>query len=213
MKPCLIAHIHCTKTTYLVRTSMWEKSIGLPDTPTFNGWKNKNPKVDPYLRVKKISNMHWEPVKSQQRKTKRMPWLQLLQDKSRKKFWQSIRKNKKTWLSYTVGDKTGNEAGSHYHVETHFAALLNSSKNCEMGNFVKQNITSCGNSEEIDDLTCNSYKIKSLLHKLPLDHKAGKDGIFPEHIFYADASVCVITSVACLMHEKTKTQKWTPIWE
>ena len=95
MKPCLIAHIHCTKTTYLVRTSMWAKSIGLPDTPTFNAWKNKNPKVDPYLRVKKISNMHWEPVKSPQRKTKRMPWLQLLQDKSRKKFWQSIRKNKK----------------------------------------------------------------------------------------------------------------------
>jgi len=91
-------------------------------------------------------------------------------------------------------------------VETHFAALLNSSKNCEMGNFVKQNITSCGNSEGIDDLTCNSYKIKSLLHKLPLDHKAGKDGIFPEHIFYADASVCVITSVACLMHGKIKQE-------
>jgi len=37
---------------------------------------------------------------------------------------------------------------------------------------------------------CNSYKIKSLLHGLPLDRAAGKDGIFPEHILYADASVC-----------------------
>ena len=32
--------------------------------------------------------------------------------------------------------------------------------------------------------------IKSLLHKLPLNRAAGKDGIFAEHIFYADSSVC-----------------------
>ena len=37
---------------------------------------------------------------------------------------------------------------------------------------------------------CNSFKIKSLLHKLPLNRAAGKDEIFAEHIFYADSSVC-----------------------
>jgi len=39
-------------------------------------------------------------------------------------------------------------------------------------------------------LMCNSFKIKSLLHKLPMDRSAGKDGILVEHIFYADSSVC-----------------------
>jgi len=29
-----------------------------------------------------------------------------------------------------------------------------------------------------------------LQHKLPLDRAAGKDGIFPEHIFYADSNSC-----------------------
>ena len=71
-----------------------------------------------------------------------------------------------------------------------FSALLNSSKNCDMGNFVQQNITSNGNFEGIDELICNSFKTKSLLHKLPLHRTAGKDGIFAEHIFYADSSVC-----------------------
>ena len=37
---------------------------------------------------------------------------------------------------------------------------------------------------------CNSFNIKSLLHKLPLNRAAGKDGIFAEHISYADSSVC-----------------------
>ena len=37
---------------------------------------------------------------------------------------------------------------------------------------------------------CNNFKIKYLLHKLPLNRAAGKDGIFAEHIFYADSSVC-----------------------
>jgi len=73
---------------------------------------------------------------------------------------------------------------------THFAALLNSSKNYEIGNFVKQNIIPHGNFVGIDELMCNSFKIKSLLYKLPLDHAAGKDDIFAEHIFYADSSVC-----------------------
>jgi len=41
-------------------------------------------------------------------------------------------------------------------------------KNCEIGYFVKQNINSHGNFEGIGELMCNSYKIKSLLHKLPL---------------------------------------------
>jgi len=29
-----------------------------------------------------------------------------------------------------------------------------------------------------------------LLHKLPLNRAAGKEGIFAEHISYADSSVC-----------------------
>ena len=89
------------------------------------------------------------------------------------------------------------------------SALLNSSKNCEIGNFVKQNINSNDNFgdnfEVIDDLMCISYKVKSLLHNLPLDRAAGSDGIFAEHIFYADSSVCDYLSSlfnVCLMHGK-----------
>jgi len=42
----------------------------------------------------------------------------------------------------------------------HFSALLSSSKNCEIGNFVHQNIISHGNFEGIDELMFNSFKIK-----------------------------------------------------
>ena len=54
---------------------------------------------------------------------------------------------------------------------------------------MQQDIISHGNFEGIDELMCNSFKIKSLLHKLPLNREAGKDGIFGEHIFYADSRV------------------------
>jgi len=87
----------------------------------------------------------------------------------------------------------------------HFSALLNSSKNCEIGNFMHQNIISHGNFEGIDELMCNSFKIKSLLHKPPLSRAAGKDVIFAEHIFYADSSVCNHLSSlfnVCLMNGK-----------
>jgi len=60
-----------------------------------------------------------------------------LQDKYQKKFWQSIRKSKKSWLPSTVGGETRNEAVVIMW-KKHFAALLNSSKNCEIGNFVKK---------------------------------------------------------------------------
>jgi len=104
----------------------------------------------------------------------------------------------------TVGVETVYEAVTAMW-EYHCAALLNSPKNCEIGNLVKQNINSHGNFGRIDDLLriCNSYKIKSLLHKIPLDHVAGNDGIFAEHIFYADSSVCDYLSSlfnVCLMH-------------
>jgi len=52
---------------------------------------------------------------------------------------------------------------------------------------------------------CNSFKIKPLLHKLPLNRAADKDGIFAECIFYADSSVCNHLSSlfnVCLMHDK-----------
>ena len=83
--------------------------------------------------------------------------------------------------------------------------LLNSWKNCEIGNFVQQNIISHGNFEWIDELMCNSFKIKSMLHKLLLNRAVGKDGIFAEHIFHADSSVCNYLSSlfdVCLMHRK-----------
>ena len=57
-----------------------------------------------------------------------------------------------------------------------------------VGNFVKQNINSHEKFEGTDDFMCNSYKIISLLHQLPLDCAAGEGGIFAEHIFYADSS-------------------------
>ena len=149
-----------------------------------------------------------------------------LRNRSPKKFWQSIRKSKKSWLPSTVGGETGNKAVT-ITWRKHFSALLNSSKNCGIGNFVHQNINSHSNFEGIDELMRNSFKIKSLLHKLPLNraagkcvhqrfhlcqlHKlplnraAGKDGIFDEHISYADSSVCNHLSSlfnVCLMHGK-----------
>ena len=92
-----------------------------------------------------------------------------------------------------MGGQTGNETVTIMW-KKYFAALLNSSKNCEIGHFVKQNINSHGNFEEIDELMCNSYKIKFLLHKLPLDHADGKDAIFAEHILYVDASVMLVST-------------------
>ena len=125
-------------------------------------------------------------------------------NRSPKKFWQSIRKSKKSWLPSAVGEETGNKAVTVMW-RKHFSALLNSSQNCGIGNFVHQNIISQGNFEGIDELMCNSFKIKSLLHKLPLNRAAGKDGIFAEHIFYTDSSVCNHLSSlfnVCLMHSK-----------
>jgi len=127
-----------------------------------------------------------------------------LWNRSPKKFWQNIRKSKKSWLPSTVGGETGNEAVTVIG-RKHFAALMNASKNCEIGNYVKQNIIPHGNFEGIDELMCSSFKIKSLLHKLPLDRAAGKDGIFAEHIFYADSSVRNHLSSlfnVCLMYGK-----------
>ena len=68
-----------------------------------------------------------------------------------------------------------------------------------------KNINTHSNFEGFDELMCNSFKIKSLLHKLPLNHAAGKDGIFAEYISYADSSVCNHLSSlinVCLMHGK-----------
>ena len=127
-----------------------------------------------------------------------------LRNRSPKKFWQIIRKSKKSWLPSTVGGETGNKAVTVMW-RKHFPALLNSSKNCEIGNFVQQIIISHSNFKGIDELMCNNLKIKSLLHKLPLNRAAGKDGIFAEHIFYADSSVCNHLSSlfnVCLMHGK-----------
>jgi len=70
---------------------------------------------------------------------------------------------------------------------------------------MKQYIFSHGNFEGIDELMCNSFKIRSLIYKLPLDRAAGKDGIFAVHIFCADLSVCNnLTSLfnVCLMYGK-----------
>ena len=67
------------------------------------------------------------------------------------------------------------------------------------------NINSHSKFEGIDELMCNSFKIKSLLHKLPLNRATGKDGILAEHISYADSSVCNHLSSlfnVCLMHGK-----------
>jgi len=77
-----------------------------------------------------------------------------------KKFWQNIRKHMKTWLPSTVGGETRNETVT-FMWKNHFAAFLNSSKNCEIGNFVKRNINSHGNFEMIDELMCNSFRMKS----------------------------------------------------
>ena len=62
-----------------------------------------------------------------------------------------------------------------------------------------------GMSHPHELMMCNSFKIKSLLHKLPLNRAAGKDSIFAEHIFYTDSIVCNHLSSlfnVCLMHGK-----------
>jgi len=63
-----------------------------------------------------------------------------LWNRSHKTFCKNIRKSKKSWLPSTVGGETGNKAVTTMW-RKHFSALLNSSKNCEIGNFVHQNIT------------------------------------------------------------------------
>ena len=63
----------------------------------------------------------------------------------------------KSWLPSAVGGETGNKASTGMW-RIHFSALLNSSKNCGIGNFVHQNIISHGNFEGIDELMCNSFK-------------------------------------------------------
>jgi len=65
-----------------------------------------------------------------------------------------------------VGCATGNETVTEMW-ENHFVALLDSTKNYETGNFVKQNINSQDSFESTGDFMCNSYKIKSLLPRLP----------------------------------------------
>jgi len=69
-----------------------------------------------------------------------------LRNRSPKKFWQSIRKSKKSWLPSTVGGATENKAVTVMW-RNHFSALLNSSKNCGIGIFVYQNINSHSNFE------------------------------------------------------------------
>ena len=133
-----------------------------------------------------------------------------LRNRSPKKFWQSIRRRKKSWLPSAVGGETGNKAVTVMW-RKHFSALQNSSKNCGIGNFVHQNKLSHGNFEGIDELMCNSFKIKSLLYKLPRNRAAGKDGIFAEHIFYADSSVCNHMSTGYFTIVETKRQLLKPL--
>jgi len=83
--------------------------------------------------------------------------------------------NKREVKHSEVGE-TGNEAVTVMW-RKHFAELLNASKTCEISNFLKQNLISHGNFEGIDELMCNSFKIKYLLRKLPMDRAADKDGI------------------------------------
>ena len=166
------------------------------------------PKSGPLFDIMKESKKEFKyalrACRKSQQKCKADAMVKALRNRSPKKFWQSIRKSKKSWLPSTVGGETGNKAVT-VMCRKHFSALLNSSKNCGIGNFVHQNIISRGNFEGIDELICNSFKIKSLLHKLPLNRAAGKDGIFAEHIFYADSSVCNHLSSlfdVCFMHGK-----------
>ena len=153
-------------------------------------WKTIKPNVDHYLtvwnRVKKNSNMHWEPVESPKKNTRWMPWL--------------------CGRNLPKSGITSEKARNHgFHLQWEVKQEMKQSLSCGKNNlrqcwthqkflklvyFVKQNINSHGNFERIDDWMCNSYKIKYLLHKLILERATGRGGIFAEHIFYADSSVC-----------------------
>ena len=59
-------------------------------------------------------------------------------------------------------------------MEKTLCGIAELTKNCEIGNFVKKK----SHIVILKGLMCNTFKIKSLLHKLTLDRAAGKDGIF-----------------------------------
>ena len=162
---------------------------------------NHKPKSGPLFYIMKESKKEFKyalrACRRSQQKCKADAMPEALRNRSPKKFWQSIRKRKKSWLLSTVGGEIGNKAVTVMW-RKHFSALLNSSKNLRIGNFVHQNIISRGNFVGIDELMCNSFKIKSLLHKLPLNRAVGKDGIFAEHI-YMLIQACATTLVVYSM--------------
>ena len=147
---------------------------------------NHKPKSGPLFDIMKENKKEFKyalrPCRKSQQKCKDDAMAEALWNRSPKKFWQSIRKSKKSWLPSTVGVETRNKAVTVMW-RKHFLALLNLSKICRIGNFVHQNIISHGNFEGIDELMCNSFKIKSLLHKLPLNRAAGKDSPASTYIY------------------------------
>jgi len=155
---------------------------------------NHKPKSGPLFDImkesKKSLNMHY--CQKSQQKCKADAMTEVLWNRSPKKFWQNIRKSRKSWLPSIVGGKKGNKAATVMW-RKHFSALLNSSKNCENGNFVHQNIISYGNFEGIDELMCNSFKIKTLLHKLPLNRAPGKKMASLLNTFSMLIQVCATT--------------------
>ena len=162
-----------------------------------------NTKIDIMKESKKEFKYALRACRKSQQKCKADAMAEASWNRYPKKFWQNIRKSKKSWLhlQWEVKQEIKQSLSCGENTFQHCWTP----KNCEIGNFVQQNITSHGNFEGIDELMCNSFKIKSLLHKLPLNRAVGKDGIFAEHIFYADSSAFNHLSSlfnACLMHRK-----------
>jgi len=114
-------------------------------------------------------------------------------------------KNQEIMVSIYI-ERWNKKWSSHSHLEKTLCDMAELIKKLWNWQFCETKI-SHGIFEGIDELVCNSFKIKSLLHKLPLDHAAGTDGIFAKHSFYADSSVCnhlssLFNVCYCLMHEK-----------
>jgi len=93
---------------------------------------NHKPKSGPVFDIMKESKKEFKyasrACRKSQGKYKAEAMAKALWNRSPKKFWQSVRKSKKSWLPSTVGGETGNEAVAVMW-RKHFAALLNSSKN------------------------------------------------------------------------------------
>jgi len=98
--------------------------------------------------------MHQDPVESPKRSTKQMSLWELHRI-SLKKFWQNIRKSRKS--SFIHSGKCNWKCGSHWYVEKPLRNTTKQIKKQWKWQFLKQNVNSQEIFEAIGDLMCNRW--------------------------------------------------------